>query len=113
MATAEASTDLTNESTPDDHRNGAPGAYDVTVRTPAGFTHVFRVTAALRVDMLSRRAVEFFTAQGQLTGSGWRLVLVDDGRTRDLVASAHVGDADVEEGAMLALVTTDPQVGGS
>lgn len=86
--------------------------YEVTVRTPAGFSRVFRVRPKLLVERLTTRAVAYFTDHEQLTGQNWRLELVQDGHSQPLVASARLDEAGVGADAVLALVSTDPQVDG-
>ena len=97
-----------------DHDAGEPGTrtYEVTVRTPAGFSRVFRVRSNLLVERLTTRAVAYFTDHDQLTGENWRLELVQDGHSQPLVASARLDEAGVHADAILALVSTDPQVDG-
>ena len=114
-----STTDVT-DLTGDDHDEHDEGrgedhtrrSYDVTVRTPAGFSREFRVRATMHVASLTSRAVDYFADHGRLTGDNWRLELVVDGHSAPLVASARLGDAGVHAGAMLALVSMDPQVDG-
>jgi len=93
-------------------QGGEHGSYVVTVRTPAGFSAEFRVTDAVRVEVLTQRAVAQFTAYGQLGDGNYRLVLVRDGSSTDLVASARLGESGVVAGDVLSLVVMDPQVDG-
>jgi hypothetical protein len=48
----------------------------VTVRTPAGHEHRFRVNDNQRVEAVSRRAVEYFVAHGQVADGRYHLALL-------------------------------------
>ncbi len=94
------------------HSDKEHGSFIVTVRTPAGFAEEFRVTEATRVETLTRKAVAYFISHNELADGNYRLVLLTEGTSADLTASARLGESGVEAGAVLALVTTDPQVDG-
>lgn len=88
------------------------GSYTVTVKTPAGFADPFHVTDAIKVETLTREAVNKFSSAGQLAPGNYRLVLLRGGVATALVASARLGDVGVVAGDELALVTADPQKDG-
>lgn len=90
----------------------AHGSYTVTVKTPAGFSDPFHVTGAMKVETLTREAVNKFSSAGQLATGNYRLVLLRDGAATPLVASSSLGDDGVVAGDELALVTADPQKDG-
>ncbi|MHB1004091.1 MAG: hypothetical protein ACYC3S_00435 [Chloroflexota bacterium] len=87
-------------------------AVAVTVRTPAGITHVFEVHSHDRVDKTARTAVTYFSDQGQLANEPHGLALVRDGQAVEMQDSARLEDYEVAEGDLLALLPKAPQVDG-
>jgi len=101
--------DLRNSSKPDPHDDKA---LSVTIRTPAGISHVFEVRRHDRVDKTVRTAVSYFGGQSQLAEGAYGLALIRDGRAIDMVDSARLEDYDVVEGDVLSLISKAPQVDG-
>jgi hypothetical protein len=91
---------------------GGHQAFVVTVRTPAGFEHRFRVGESLRVEVVTRRAVDYFVVHGELADGRYHLALLRHGELTDLVASSRLGDYGVRKGDVLVLIVGDPQVDG-
>jgi hypothetical protein len=103
---------MTEEGRADQSQEDAHGTFVVTVRTPAGHEHRFRVNDNQRVEAVSRRAVEYFVAHGQLADGRYHLALLRQGEARDLNPASRLGDYDVVEGDVLVMIVGDPQVDG-
>ncbi len=88
------------------------GSFVVTIKTPAGHEHRFRVTGDQRVETVTTRAVAYFVAHGELAQGKYVLAVMRDGMPEDMTASARLEDYGVLEGDVLVLITGEPQVDG-
>jgi hypothetical protein len=100
-----------------DLRGGEPAAgradgFVVTIRTPAGHEHPFRVESSERVATVTDGAVAYFVAQHELAAGKYTLALLRDGQPEDLTATARLEDYGVHEGDVLVLIVGEPQVDG-
>jgi len=84
----------------------------VTIRTPAGHQHRFRVSGDQRVETVTNRGVAYFVAQGELAEGKYVLAVLRDGTPEDMTASARLEDYGVHEGDVLVLIVGEPQVDG-
>lgn len=84
----------------------------VTVRTPAGIGSAFAIDNKDTGNELTKRAVEFFTARGELAAGPYGLLLVEGDRVVSLPPDRPLVDAGVKEGSVLHLDSCDPQVDG-
>lgn len=91
---------------------GGHRAFTVTIRTPAGHEHVFRVNGAQRVESVTQRAVAYFVAYGELGDGRYILALLRGSQPEDLTASARLEDYGIREGDLLVLIVGEPQVDG-
>jgi hypothetical protein len=98
--------------TPEIDHNSENGPVEVTVRTPAGFAQVFKINLQQKVHVLLDEAVRAFIKSQQLQPGGYRLVDISDGTARALTDTARLGESGVNEGSLLSLQSTDPQVDG-
>ncbi len=87
-------------------------AFTVTIKTPAGHEHRFRVSGAQQVETVTQRAVDYFVAHGELASGRYMLALLRGGRAEDLTASARLEDYGVHEDDLLVLIVGEPQVDG-
>lgn len=88
------------------------GPVEVTVRTPAGFAEEFKINLKQKVHVLLEEAVRAFIKSQQIQPGGYRLVDITDGTARALTDTARLGESGVQEGSVLSLQSTDPQVDG-
>lgn len=100
-----------------DLRAGEPTAeqqagFAVTIRTPAGHEHLFRVEGSQRVAVVTDRAVAYLVAHHELAVGKYTLALLRDGQPEDLTATARLEDYGIHEGDVLALIVGEPQVDG-
>lgn len=87
-------------------------SFVVTVKTPAGHEHRFRVSGDQRVETVTTRAVAYFVKHGELAEGKYALAVMRDGTPVDMTASARIEDYDVREGDVLVLIVGEPQVDG-
>ena len=91
---------------------GRVGGFAVTIRTPAGHEHRFRVEGLQRVAAVTDRAVAYFVAHQELAAGKYTLALLRDGQLEDLTATARLEDYGIHEGDVLVLIVGEPQVDG-
>ncbi|HUY48410.1 MAG TPA: hypothetical protein VMV92_22225 [Streptosporangiaceae bacterium] len=91
---------------------GQDSSFVVTIRTPAGHQHRFRVSGDQRVETVTNRGVAYFVAQGELAEGKYVLAVLRDGTPEDMTASARLEDYGVHEGDVLVLIVGEPQVDG-
>ena len=84
----------------------------VTVRTPAGIGSAFAIDDKDTGEELTKRAIEFFTARGELAAGPYGLLLVEGDRAVPLPPDRPLIGSGVKEGAVLHLDSCDPQVDG-
>lgn len=87
-------------------------SFVVTVKTPAGHEHPFRVNGEQRVETVTTRAVAYFVEHGELAEGKYVLAVMRDGTPVDMTASARLEDYGVSEGDVLVLIVGEPQVDG-
>jgi len=85
----------------------------VTVRTPAGASSAFGVERQETSGRLAERTVDWFVRRGQLEPGTFRLGLLRGATIVDLSAADGLAGAGVEEGDVLHLLTSEPQVDGA
>ena len=85
----------------------------VTVRTPAGAGSAFGVEPGDVTTVLVDRAVGRFVARRQLEPGGFRLGLLRGIEIVDLGPGDVLVGAGVEDGDILHLLTTEPQIDGA
>ena len=88
------------------------GSFVVTIKTPAGHEHRFRVSGDQRVETVTTRAVTYFVSHGELAEGKYVLAVMRDGTPEDMTASARLEDYGVHEGDVLVLIVGEPQVDG-
>lgn len=88
------------------------GSFVVTIKTPAGHEHQFRVTSDQRVETVDTRGVAYFVAHRELAQGKYVLAVMRDGTPEDMTASARLEDYGVHEGDVLVLIAGEPQVDG-
>jgi hypothetical protein len=91
---------------------GTGRSFVVTVKTPAGHEHRFRVNGEQRVETVTTRAVAYFAKHGELAEGKYVLAVMRDGTPVDMTASARLEDYGVREGDVLVLIVGEPQVDG-
>lgn len=91
---------------------GRGSSFVVTIKTPAGHEHRFRVSGEQRVETVTTRAVKYFVARGELVEGKYILAVMRDGTPEDMTASARLEDYGVREGDVLVLIVGEPQVDG-
>jgi hypothetical protein len=92
---------------------GGPGrSFVVTIKTPAGHQHQFRVSGEQRVETVTARAVAYFVKHGELAEGKYVLAVMRDGTAEDMTASARLEDYGVHQGDVLVLIVGEPQVDG-
>lgn len=87
-------------------------SFVVTIKTPAGHEHRFRVSGEQRVETVTARAVAYFVKHGELAEGKYVLAVMRDGTPEDMTASARLEDYGVREGDVLVLIVGEPQVDG-
>jgi len=87
-------------------------SFVVTIMTPAGHEHRFRVSGEQRVETVTRRAVAYFVKHGELAEGKYVLAVMRDGTPEDMTASARLEDYGIREGDVLVLLVSEPQVDG-
>jgi hypothetical protein len=103
----------------DEERTADPGAgherrcIGVTVRTPAGAGSAFGVEGDDVAESLIERAVDRFVVRRQLEPGRFRLGLLRGIEIVDLRARDELLAVGVEDGDVLHLLTTEPQVDGA
>jgi len=75
-------------------------SFVVTIKTPAGHEHRFRVSGEQRVE------------HGELAEGKYVLAVMRDGTPEDMTASARLEDYGIREGDVLVLIVGEPQVDG-
>jgi len=91
---------------------GLDRSFVVTIGTPAGHEHRFRVNGEQRVEAVTTRAVAYFVQHGELAEGKYVLAVMRDGTPEDMTASARLEDYGVREGDVLVLIVGEPQVDG-
>jgi hypothetical protein len=91
---------------------GLDRSFAVTIKTPAGHEHLFRVSGEQRVETVTTRAVAYFVKHGELAEGNYVLAVMRDGTPEDMTASARLEDYGVREGDVLVLIVGEPQVDG-
>jgi hypothetical protein len=92
--------------------DGPDRSFVVTIKTPAGQEHRFRVSGKQRVETVTTRAVAYFVKHGELAAGKYVLAVMRGGTPEDMTASARLEDYDVREGEVLVLIVGEPQVDG-
>lgn len=92
--------------------DGPDRSFVVTIKTPAGHEHRFRVSGEQRVETVTTRAVAYFVKHGELAAGKYVLAVMRDGTPEDMTASARLEDYDVRKGDVLVLIVGEPQVDG-
>jgi hypothetical protein len=92
--------------------DGPDRSFVVTIKTPAGHEHRFRVSGEQRVETVTTRAVAYFVKHGELATGKYVLAVMRDGTPEDMTASARLEDYDVRKGDVLVLIVSEPQVDG-
>lgn len=87
-------------------------SFAVTIRTPAGHEHLFRVAGSQRVSEVTKRTVAYFVAHGELADGRYVLAVLRDGQAEDMVASSRLEDYGVRASDVLVLIPGEPQVDG-
>jgi hypothetical protein len=87
-------------------------SFVVTIKTPAGHEHRFRLNGEQQVEAVTTRAVAYFVKHGELAAGKYVLAVMRDGTPVDMTASARLEDYDVREGDVLVLIVGEPQVDG-
>jgi hypothetical protein len=64
----------------------------VTIKTPAGHEHRFRVSGEQRVETVTARAVAYFVKHGELAEGKYVLAVLRDGTPEDMTASTRLED---------------------
>jgi hypothetical protein len=82
----------------------------VTVRTPAGVSRAFSVERGDEAYMLTERAIGHFVGMDQIEPGPFRLGLLRGGTIVDLAPDAELLAEGLEEGDVLHLISTQPQV---
>jgi hypothetical protein len=91
---------------------GLDRSFVVTIKTPAGHEHRFRVNGEQQVETVTARAVAYFVKHGELADGKYVLAVIRDGTPEDMTASARLEDYGVREGDVLVLIVGEPQVDG-
>jgi hypothetical protein len=92
--------------------DGLDRSFVVTIKTPAGHEHRFRVSGEQRVETVTARAVAYFVKHGELAEGKYVLAVMRDGTPEDMTASARLEDYGIREGDVLVLIVGEPQVDG-
>lgn len=104
---------MTPTPTDDDQAPAAPRCIGVTVRTPAGASRAFAVEPDDTAGQLTIRALNRFERDGLLEGGAFRIGLLRGTTIIDLAIDADLRGFGVEEGDVLHLISTEPQVDGA
>ncbi len=91
---------------------GLDRSFVVTIKTPAGHEHRFRVSGEQQVETVTLRAVAYFVKHGALAEGKYVLAVMRDGTPEDMTASARLEDYGIREGDVLVLIVGEPQVDG-
>jgi hypothetical protein len=91
---------------------GLDRSFVVTIKTPAGHEHLFRVSGGQRVETVTARAVAYFVKHGELAEGKYVLAVMRNGTPEDMTASARLEDYGIREGDVLVLIVGEPQVDG-
>ena len=116
---SEAKTEAEPATAPEADPEVDPGAggerrcIGVTVRTPAGAGSAFGVEPDDVAESLVERAVDRFVVRRQLEPGRFRLGLLRGIEIVDLGAADELVAAGIEDGDVLHLLTTEPQVDGA
>ncbi len=92
--------------------SGVDRSFVVTIKTPAGHEHRFRVNGEQRVETVTARAVAYFVKHGELAEGKYVLAVMRDGTPEDMTASARLEDYGIRKGDVLVLIVGEPQVDG-
>ena len=92
--------------------DGLDRSFVVTIKTPAGHEHLFRVSGGQRVETVTTRAVAYFVKHGELAEGKYVLAVMRDGTPEDMTGSARLEDYGIREGDLLVLIVGEPQVDG-
>ena len=92
--------------------DGLDRSFVVTIKTPAGHEHRFRVSGEQRVETVTTRAVAYFVKHGELAEGKYVLAVMRDGTPEDMTALARLEDYGIREGDVLVLIVGEPQVDG-
>jgi hypothetical protein len=87
-------------------------SFVVTIKTPAGHEHRFRMSGEQRVETVTTHAVAYFVRHGELAEGKYVLAVMRDGTPEDMTASARLEDYGIREGDVLVLIVGEPQVDG-
>jgi hypothetical protein len=87
-------------------------SFVVTIKSPAGHEHRFRVSGEQRVETVTTRVVAYFVKHGELAEGKYVLAVMRDGTPEDMTASARLKDYGIREGDVLVLIVGEPQVDG-
>lgn len=97
----------------DDQTPPPPRCIGVTVRTPAGASRAFAVEPGDTAGQLTIRALNRFERDGLVESGSFRIGLLRGTTIIDLAVDADLGSFGVEEGDVLHLISTEPQVDGA
>ena len=92
--------------------DGLDRSFVVTIKTPAGHEHRFRVSGEQRVETVTTRAVAYFVKHGELAEGKYVLAVMRNGTPEDMTALARLEDYGIREGDVLVLIVGEPQVDG-
>ena len=92
--------------------DGLDRSFVVTIKTPAGHEHRFRVSGEQQVETVTTRAVAYFVKHGELAEGKYVLAVMRNGTPEDMTASARLEDYGIREGDVLVLIAGEPQVDG-
>ena len=92
--------------------DGRDRSFVVTIKTPAGHEHRFRVSGEQQVETVTARAMVYFVKHGELAEGKYVLAVMRDGTPEDMTASARLEDYGIREGDVLVLIVGEPQVDG-
>jgi hypothetical protein len=77
--------------------DGLARSFVVTIKTPAGHEHRFRVSGEQRVETVTTRAVAYFVKHGKPAEGKYVLAVMRDGTPEDMTASAPTGSGDASQ----------------
>ena len=87
-------------------------AIAVTIRTPAGINHQFRVNVEERVAAVVMTAVVYFTSRNELAQGTYGLALLRGNPATEMNDAGRLEDYGVHEDVVLVLIAKGPQVDG-
>jgi hypothetical protein len=88
------------------------GDVEVTVRTPAGASHRFRLGLNELVIRALATAVAYFVEKGEIEAGDYALELIRNGQPTALADTGRLGDYGLRDDDQLHLISEKPQVDG-